>query len=62
MLSIVEECFIRQRGQEDWNAKIKTMIPSWGESLVDDPELLKRVRQRTLSILQLDSQQETASV
>lgn len=61
MLSIVEECFIRQRGQEEWHAKIKTMIPSWGESLVDDPELLKRVRQRTLSILQLDSQQETAS-
>ena len=61
MLSIVESCFIEQRGLQDWKARLKEMIPSYGESLIDNPDLLKRVRQHTLSTLELDSAKQTAT-
>ncbi|KAA0875793.1 malate dehydrogenase (quinone) [Nitrincola tapanii] len=53
MLSIIERCFKDRMESEAWQAKIKEMIPSYGQSLVEDTELLKTVRQRTLSVLQL---------
>ena len=34
-------------------ARLKELIPSYGESLVNDAELLGRVRERTLSTLNL---------
>ena len=32
---------------------MKTLVPSYGQSLVKDADLLKQVRQRTLSTLKL---------
>lgn len=55
MIDVIERCFAKQLKQEDWQQKIKTLIPSYGESLIDNAHLLKQVRQRTLSTLKLHS-------
>lgn len=54
MVSIVENCFADELANQGWDKKLKELIPSYGESLVDNPELLKEVRAFTLSTLQLD--------
>ncbi len=54
MIDVIERCFAKQLVQQDWQNKIKTLIPSYGESLIDDAALLRQVRQRTLSTLKLD--------
>ncbi|MEZ5450159.1 MAG: malate:quinone oxidoreductase [Thiolinea sp.] len=53
MLQIIERCFSQQLEQGGWKAKLKTMIPSYGESLTDDPGLLQRIRHHTLTTLGL---------
>ncbi|MBY4677882.1 malate dehydrogenase (quinone) [Marinobacterium arenosum] len=54
MINIVERCFAERLTSDAWQAKIKQMVPSYGQSLVDNTELLKEVRQRTLKVLELD--------
>lgn len=56
MLQILERCFAKEMEEQGWKDKIKTMIPSYGESLADDAELLKTVRKNTLSTLKLGGQ------
>jgi malate dehydrogenase (quinone) len=36
-----------------WQESLKALIPSYGESLIDDAALLSRVRSDTLSTLNL---------
>lgn len=55
MVSIAENCFSEKMATPEWQSKMKEMIPSYGESLIEDAELLKRVRQHTLSTLELGS-------
>jgi len=54
MIEIIENCFSEQYQKEGWQAKIKAMVPSYQKSLIDDVALLKSVRKRTLSVLELD--------
>jgi malate dehydrogenase (quinone) len=37
----------------EWQAKLKQMIPSYGESLDENVPLLHEVRERTLKVLKL---------
>ncbi len=53
MLDVLERCFSQQLESTDWQNKIRLLIPSYKQSLIDDPELLKAVRQRTLTTLKL---------
>ncbi len=53
MIEIIENCFKDQYIEKNWQSKIKAMVPSYQESLIDDAELLKTVRRRTLSVLEL---------
>lgn len=53
MLDLLEECFKDQMASEEWQSRLKAAIPSFGESLIDNTELLKKVRQENLNILQL---------
>jgi malate dehydrogenase (quinone) len=53
MVEVVERCFGSRMKSADWKLKIKEMIPSYGESLDEDVELLHEVRQRTLRVLKL---------
>lgn len=52
MIEVLERCF-RVRMDGDWKAKLKALIPSYGESLIDDASLLQTVRYRTLNVLGL---------
>ncbi|WP_293267962.1 malate dehydrogenase (quinone) [Neptunomonas sp.] len=54
MIDIVGSCFPERMASPEWQSKMKEMVPSFGESLPDNPELLKSVRQYTLSTLELD--------
>jgi malate dehydrogenase (quinone) len=53
MIEVIERCFKEQMKLDVWQSKMKAMVPSYGKSLIDDAELLKIVRQRTLSTLKL---------
>jgi len=53
MLDVIERCFKLPLQQADWQEKIRQLIPSYQQSLVDNPTLLNSVRQRTLKTLKL---------
>lgn len=53
MLTLMEKCFKDEFKSTAWQAKLKEMIPSYGQSLADDAELVKRVRQYTGETLHL---------
>ena len=53
MLDVIERCFKPSLQQPDWQEKIRQLIPSYQQSLVDNPTLLNTVRQRTLKTLKL---------
>jgi len=52
MIEVVERC-MADRLEGDWKARLKEWVPSYGESLVENAELLGRIRQSTLSVLGL---------
>lgn len=54
MLEVIERCFKTRMRSEDWQRKIKQMIPSYGQSLDEDVALLHAVRKRTLATLRLN--------
>lgn len=56
MLSIVERCFAERMKEDSWKQKITELVPSYGQNLTDNTELLLQVRERTLSVLELDRQ------
>lgn len=53
MLDVLQRCFAERVCSTEWQGKLKALIPSYGQSLVEDAELLKRVRARTLTTLSL---------
>lgn len=53
MIGILERCFADRMASPEWQAKIKEIIPSYGESLVTNTELLKTIRDYTLTTLKL---------
>lgn len=53
MIEVIERC-MANRLTTDWQARLKQWVPSYGESLINDAELLERVRANTLSALGLN--------
>ena len=53
MIDVIERCFSDKLESDGWKDRLKAMIPSYGESLIDNAELLKTVREDTLSTLEL---------
>ena len=53
MLSVIERCFPDRLTHEGWGAKLKTIIPSYGESLIDNAALCSEVRAATAAVLNL---------
>tara|TARA_R110000850_G_scaffold40980_4_gene105349 strand:+ start:7644 stop:9131 length:1488 start_codon:yes stop_codon:yes gene_type:complete len=53
MINVLERCFKDQLASEQWQAKMKELVPSYGQSLISDAQLLRQVRDRTLSTLKL---------
>ena len=53
MLDVIERCFAKQLVQDSWQAKLKLLMPAYGESLIDNADLLNRVRKQTHTVLKL---------
>jgi malate dehydrogenase (quinone) len=53
MIDVLERCFSTQLRTANWQQKMKQLVPSYGESLIEDADLLKTVRKRTLNTLNL---------
>lgn len=60
MLEVIEQCFPEQF--KEWEPKVKEMIPSFGKSLMENPELLEQVHHSTAEALGLQEklQQKTS--
>lgn len=54
MINVIERCFAERIKSPEWQERMRVLVPSYGQSLVDDEALLTKVRQRTLSTLKLD--------
>jgi len=52
MLEVLEKCFPDR--QKEWEPKIKEMIPSYGVSLMEHPELLREIQMSTAESLGLN--------
>ena len=51
-LEVLEKNFPEYKSE--WTPKIKKMIPSYGQSLIEDPDLMRRTRQQTSKSLNLN--------
>ncbi|MFC2949445.1 malate:quinone oxidoreductase [Virgibacillus sediminis] len=62
MLEVLAKCYPQH--MEEWEPKIKEMIPSYGKSLVENPELhqeIHAVTAETLGLSNVDSEREKVS-
>ncbi|MCX2493954.1 malate:quinone oxidoreductase [Pedobacter sp. PF22-3] len=55
MLDLLNRCFADDLATDEWQAKIKAMIPTYGKSLAQDPELCKETRTRTSKVLKIEN-------
>jgi malate dehydrogenase (quinone) len=54
-ISVLEQCFRNELTANGWLPKLKEMIPSYGESLIENAELCRRVRAETAAVLHLET-------
>jgi malate dehydrogenase (quinone) len=54
-IGVLEKCFKDQLAANRWLPKLKEMIPSYGESLIDDAALQRRIRAETAAVLHLEN-------
>ncbi|MCV9926858.1 malate:quinone oxidoreductase [Flavobacterium sp. LS1R49] len=55
MIDLIKKCFKDRIETPEWNEKLKTMIPSYGQTLNDKPELLAEIRKNTSDTLKLSN-------
>jgi malate dehydrogenase (quinone) len=53
MIQIIERCFAEKIQTSQWQQRMKAMIPSYGETLIDNADLLNTIRTKNLSTLGL---------
>lgn len=54
MLNLLERCFPDRLRTEAWQTKLREMIPSYGQSLGDNPALCREIREYTNEVLDLN--------
>lgn len=54
MLDILQECFPDEMASDSWQSTLKKMIPSYGESLIENAQLCGVIRAKTTQILKLN--------
>lgn len=59
MLEVIKKCFPQQ--MKEWESKIKEMIPSYGSSLLENPELLHEIHTFTEETLGLSQKEPVLS-
>ena len=55
MLQVIERCFRDNLTSKGWANKLKELIPSYGQSLIENPALVQRVRAETAAILKINN-------
>lgn len=55
MIDVLKKCFVTEFQSQEWPEKLKLMIPTFGQTLNDNPELLLQTRTNTNKILKLNS-------
>lgn len=53
MIEVISRCFSNKYNSEQWQAKLKEMIPAFGETLNDNEELCTQIRAMTSKTLKL---------
>jgi len=53
-IEVLTKCFPEQMASKEWKNRIKEMIPTYGESLIDNAELCRKTRKETAKILGLE--------
>ncbi len=56
MLDVLDTCFPEQMKSKTWQDKLVEMIPSYGQSLIEDAALCQKIRNYTTRILKLEDQ------
>jgi len=54
-ISVLEKCFPNELTATGWLPKLKEIIPSYGISLIEDADLLRRVRADTAAVLKVEN-------
>ena len=54
-ISVLEKCFPNELTTNGWLPKLKELIPSYGTSLIDDTDLLRRIRADTAAVLKVEN-------
>ncbi|WP_428304328.1 malate dehydrogenase (quinone) [Lacipirellula sp.] len=54
MVSLIEKCFADKLASGGWADRLKKMIPSYGQSLIDNAALCRKVRAETAAVLQIN--------
>jgi malate dehydrogenase (quinone) len=55
MLEVMKRCFRDRLTSGGWSDGLKKMIPSYGQSLIDNPALTQRVRAETAEVLHINN-------
>jgi malate dehydrogenase (quinone) len=59
MLQVIERCFAEKLKAAGWSAKLKQIIPSYGQSLAENAALGQRVRAETAAVLHINNIEDT---
>jgi len=62
MIQVIERCFAQKVKRGGWGAKLKELIPSYGQSLAENTALCQRVRAETAAVLNINNVTEKESV
>jgi malate dehydrogenase (quinone) len=55
MLQVIERCFRQNLTTAGWANKLREMIPSYGQSLIENPALVQRLRAETAAVLKINN-------
>ncbi|MGH8048317.1 MAG: malate dehydrogenase (quinone) [Chthoniobacterales bacterium] len=56
MVKVLETCFGDRLKNGGWESRLKEIIPSYGQSLIENADLCKKVRAETATVLNLNQQ------
>ncbi len=58
MIQVIERCFAEKLKDGRWSLKLKEIIPSYGQSLIENAALCRQVRDETAAVLNINSFEE----
>jgi malate dehydrogenase (quinone) len=62
MIHVLELCFADKLKVGGWSAKLKEIIPSYGQSLMENPALCQQIRADTAAVLHINNVKEIGQI